>query len=253
MTSHKEQPAVDTSAEKLLALAGRVRSYLNLQGGIQLTTLLQDCDATLRSLAAHPAEPELSELAKEVLPIIDPYLPADVYRIFETIDCHCNVIREDAPAVGDEAQCIRLGIREALALLNSERARAEKAEAALKQPVSDEEVERVAQQCMGRALFLRERYGTGEIKTPELLGGAAFLLRRLVRERDALSTQLRDAQARGKGMEEALTAERAAIEAEARRYAGHYTEGSDGRNTFLMLASWIADRAALSRPEGSAP
>lgn len=41
---------------------------------------------------------------------------------------------------------------------------------------------------------------------------------------------------------EGIKAERAAIAAEARRYAGHYPEASDGRNTFIMLAEWIERR-----------
>lgn len=34
------------------------------------------------------------------------------------------------------------------------------------------------------------------------------------------------------------------VAAEARRYASHYPDGSDGRNTFIIFAEW-ADRAAL--------
>ena len=34
------------------------------------------------------------------------------------------------------------------------------------------------------------------------------------------------------------------IEAEARRYAGHYPEASDGRNTFVMFADWVSSLAA---------
>ncbi|GHH09203.1 hypothetical protein GCM10008023_05550 [Sphingomonas glacialis] len=37
------------------------------------------------------------------------------------------------------------------------------------------------------------------------------------------------------------------VEAEARRYAGMYSEASDGRNTFVMFADWVA---ALSRKGG---
>ena len=40
----------------------------------------------------------------------------------------------------------------------------------------------------------------------------------------------------------ALTNERKEIAEQARRYAGHYKEGSDGRNTFVMLAEWIEAR-----------
>jgi len=44
-----------------------------------------------------------------------------------------------------------------------------------------------------------------------------------------------------------LTDELDAIEAEARRYAAHYPQGSDGRNTFVMFAEFVAGRA-LSSP-----
>ena len=40
----------------------------------------------------------------------------------------------------------------------------------------------------------------------------------------------------------ALKSERASIADEARRYASHYKPGSDGRNTFVMLAEWIDSR-----------
>ena len=40
----------------------------------------------------------------------------------------------------------------------------------------------------------------------------------------------------------ALEDERKEIAEQARRYAGHYQEGSDGRNTFIMLAEWIEAR-----------
>lgn len=37
------------------------------------------------------------------------------------------------------------------------------------------------------------------------------------------------------------------FEDEARRYAGAYPQSSDGRNTFIMFADMIADRAGLSQ------
>jgi hypothetical protein len=40
-----------------------------------------------------------------------------------------------------------------------------------------------------------------------------------------------------------LRAALATSEAEARRYASHYPQSSDGRNTFLMLAEKIAECA----------
>ncbi len=47
-------------------------------------------------------------------------------------------------------------------------------------------------------------------------------------------------------MAEALLVERQAIASEARRYAEMYSESSDGRHTFLILADWIEARAALA-------
>lgn len=41
----------------------------------------------------------------------------------------------------------------------------------------------------------------------------------------------------------AIAAEREACAAKAREFAGHYLEGSDGRNTFILLAEWIERRA----------
>lgn len=35
-----------------------------------------------------------------------------------------------------------------------------------------------------------------------------------------------------------------ACAAKAREYAAHYPQGSDGRNTFVLLAEWIENRAA---------
>lgn len=39
-----------------------------------------------------------------------------------------------------------------------------------------------------------------------------------------------------------ITAEREAIANKAREFAVHYPEGSDGRNTFIILAEWIEAR-----------
>lgn len=39
-----------------------------------------------------------------------------------------------------------------------------------------------------------------------------------------------------------LTEELDLIANEARRYAGHYQQGSDGRNTFVMFAEWVERR-----------
>lgn len=48
----------------------------------------------------------------------------------------------------------------------------------------------------------------------------------------------------------AIDQERQIIADEARRLAANYSDGSDGRNTFVMLAEWIESRA---KGEGSAP
>ena len=45
----------------------------------------------------------------------------------------------------------------------------------------------------------------------------------------------------------AVKAERDACAAKAREFAAHYPQGSDGRNTFVLLAEWIENRA--SAPE----
>lgn len=41
---------------------------------------------------------------------------------------------------------------------------------------------------------------------------------------------------------EAVDHERNVIAEQARIYAGHYPEASDGRNTFILLAEWIERR-----------
>lgn len=47
-------------------------------------------------------------------------------------------------------------------------------------------------------------------------------------------------------LREALEAERTAIASKARFFADFYPTCSDGRNTFILFAEWIEDRAALS-------
>ena len=42
----------------------------------------------------------------------------------------------------------------------------------------------------------------------------------------------------------AIKAERAACAAKAREFAALYDQGSDGRNTFILLAEWIESRAS---------
>ena len=41
---------------------------------------------------------------------------------------------------------------------------------------------------------------------------------------------------------EAVQHERMACADKAREYAEHYDQGSDGRNTFILLAEWIESR-----------
>ena len=43
-------------------------------------------------------------------------------------------------------------------------------------------------------------------------------------------------------MVEAAKDEREACANKAREFAGHYDQGSDGRNTFILLAEWIESR-----------
>ena len=40
----------------------------------------------------------------------------------------------------------------------------------------------------------------------------------------------------------AVAAEREACASKAREFASHYPDGSDGRNTFILLAEWIERR-----------
>jgi hypothetical protein len=40
----------------------------------------------------------------------------------------------------------------------------------------------------------------------------------------------------------AIAAEREACASKAREFAAHYPVGSDGRNTFIILAEWIENR-----------
>ena len=43
-------------------------------------------------------------------------------------------------------------------------------------------------------------------------------------------------------IEEAVAVEREACAQKAREFASHYDDGSDGRNTFVILAEWIENR-----------
>jgi len=78
-----------------------------------------------------------------------------------------------------------------------------------------------------------------------------------VKARD-LEDRAEAAEARANAAEQRLTAvehsvrvgadvdhQRDFLAMEARRYASHYPEASDGRNTFIMFAEMIEDRAAL--------
>lgn len=220
MTSHKEQPAVDTSAEKLLALADELRSVVD-EGDdlgenatnpttIYLRRVLERVEAALRSLAAHPAEPEGMELETT----------ADQRARW----LHSLTVRMSSYDYEDKAP--GTFVASLLRDFDRMRARAEKAEAALKQPVSDEEVEDACKRIDVCGYWYNPH--------------PSELLRRLVRERDALFTQLRDAQARGKGMEEAL-----------RWVSDQYDNQDIGHKDFRVDAA-VRARAALSRPEGSA-
>jgi len=44
-------------------------------------------------------------------------------------------------------------------------------------------------------------------------------------------------------LRQTAAAEREACAAKAREYAAHHPQGSDGRNTFILLAEWIENRA----------
>lgn len=54
----------------------------------------------------------------------------------------------------------------------------------------------------------------------------------------------------GQGEDERATAFNEAA-AEARRYAGHYPQSSDGRNTFILFAEWAESQALASRQAGA--
>lgn len=56
-------------------------------------------------------------------------------------------------------------------------------------------------------------------------------------------------EARAQRAERTITALLATIEGEARRYASHYAEATDGRNTFVMFADFVAERALASAIE----
>lgn len=47
---------------------------------------------------------------------------------------------------------------------------------------------------------------------------------------------------------EAVLREREEIEARLREVAGHYDVGSDGRNTFVMMADWVSARSTAQQP-----
>lgn len=51
----------------------------------------------------------------------------------------------------------------------------------------------------------------------------------------------------------ALEDEREFLATEARRYASHYPEASDGRNTFIIFAEMIERRSALVSPADTSP
>lgn len=219
MTSHKEQPAVDTSAEAdMLAALRTCQSALAMMiapDAIKQTSVLnafaQAAEAEAqaraaiakategRSLAAHPAEPAGMELETT----------AEARRYWtEEGPPFLNVAHEDRAMLARDFDRMR--------------ARAEKAEAA--------------------TVIERERAEIAE------------------KGRREAKTQLRDAQARGKGVEEAL--DRAAKRVRNQRdrvrdIAGTMELGLtrtqlEGVSGELDHLGMDCARAALSRPEGSA-
>lgn len=317
MTSHKEQPAVDTSAEKLLVLAGDCNARALVTADRADAELFAKLNETLRFLAAQPAEPpswwaeELNRRAsvegvlrkaakagksltpedcrtlattlsipKEYQPIA---APADMEALVRSLPAEPEGLELETTAEERERWAGSYGPIGTLARdFDRMRARAEKAEAenyrlqrleearskqpdweklwaeqstraeeaaselaALKQPVSDEEVEKLARRFDPNPDD-PSGYVLGNVSTRHV----ANIIRRLVRERDALSSQLRDAQARGKGMEEALAKIASHPEQDQKVKKGRVTESYGIGWAFHNIQS-IA-RAALSRPEGSA-
>lgn len=246
MTSHKEQPAVDTGAEKIARqiekLEKRAAACRQTHNDF-MAAEFEEYAASLRSLATHPAEPAGMELETTA---------EERERLALVADYHITVplVRDIDRLLRDNA-CLR--------------ARAEKAEAALEQPVSDETWHLGA---MNDALFIINkppRPSNDEVWHDRPDGPTLFLRTHPLSEKDArqiidahnatvtrLSTQLRDARARGKGMEEALLdISRVGRRTEQRRVGDAFSsDGYDEIETVSEEAK-IAD-AALSRPEGSA-
>jgi len=174
MTSHKEQPAVDTSAEKIARqiekLEKRAAACRQTHNDF-MAAEFEEYAASLRFLAAHPAEPAGAE-------------------------------------TGLMGVASRLRWWRGRTVLNS----------------------------------FAEKTPDG-VDLPTELGRAADAF-------DRLSAQLRDAQARGKGMEEALAKIASHPEQDQKVKKGRVTESYGIGWAFHNIQS-IA-RAALSRPEGSA-
>jgi len=187
MTSHKEQPAVDTSAEAdMLAALLACQSALAMMiapDAIKQTSVLNafaqatEAEAQARaaiakateggSLAAHPAEPVEMELETTAEWRAD--RPQTLtQRGYPNAD-ECRVLRD----------------------FDRMRARAEKAEAALKQPVSDEE--ELANRLGAEIETLLGENGGDFLKE---INAAELVEAHLLPVLTTLSTQLRDAQAR---------------------------------------------------------
>lgn len=65
---------------------------------------------------------------------------------------------------------------------------------------------------------------------PCIMGNALVpaSVKRLISEKNNLLNQVGE-----------LSKDRNKISEKAREWAGHYTQGSDGRNTFVMFANWV--------------
>jgi hypothetical protein len=95
---------------------------------------------------------------------------------------------------------------------------------------------------IGTYYIERDLFSVGH---PINLWGAAFGTRRSESEAAAKAAAQEDFETRIRSAllpVGAVAVERDAIAEEARRYAGFYPEGSDGRNTFIIFAEWIERR-----------
>lgn len=149
----------------------------------------------------------------------------------------------------DQAACQEFQVAATLRALASENAalRAERdaavADGAKYLAVVERRDETIRQ--IEEAVWMLSKSMTGEavlpsgkaVRAPELLAHLATVHETCREKRDA-------AQADARRLRKALET----AESEARRYAGHYPEHSDGRNTFVMLADRIASLSPETRP-----